>query len=41
MPEASPASALGTFAIAIASSGMKAVPAPSPRISRAKNIAGK
>src|SRR4051812_49827939 len=41
MPEPSPASAAGTSAIASVSSGMNALPMPSPIAKQAKKIVGK
>ena len=41
MPDAMPASAIGTLAIAIESNGMNDAPAPMPRIANAMKTRGK
>ena len=41
IPEPSPASAAGTSAIAIVSSGMNALPIPKPITKKARKIVGK
>ena len=41
MPDPSPASAVGTSAMAIVSSGMKALPIPKPIAKQARKMVGK